>query len=88
MDGLLESIASIETIKTGSELSALLLESQLISRNQPRYNTVMRAAGADPFLPYLHLRQLAEDHVVEIAPRRRRALLRTVQKSAWGQERN
>ena len=50
MDGLLESIATIETIKTGSELSALLLESQLISRNQPRYNTVMRAAERYPFI--------------------------------------
>ena len=50
MDGLLESIGSIETIKTGSELSALLLESQLISRHQPRYNTVMRAAERYPFI--------------------------------------
>lgn len=50
MDGLLESIGSIETIKTGSELAALLLESQLISRHQPRYNTVMRAAERYPFI--------------------------------------
>ena len=50
MDGLLESIGEIETIKTGSELAALLLESQLISRHQPRYNTVMRSAERYPFI--------------------------------------
>ena len=50
MDGLIESIARIETIQTGSELSALLLESQLIRRYQPRYNVVMRASEEYPFI--------------------------------------
>jgi excinuclease UvrABC nuclease subunit len=39
MDGLLESLATIETVVVGNELQALLLESQLIRRYQPRYNT-------------------------------------------------
>ncbi len=43
MDGLLESIASIDVRITGSELDALMLEAQLIKRYQPRYNTVMRS---------------------------------------------
>lgn len=50
MDGLLESIARIETIETGSELGALLLESQLIRRYTPRYNVVMRSAEEYPFI--------------------------------------
>jgi DNA polymerase III epsilon subunit family exonuclease len=42
MDGLLESISAIETVVVGSELEALLLESQLIRRYRPRFNTVQR----------------------------------------------
>jgi DNA polymerase-3 subunit epsilon len=42
MDGLLESIQRIETIQTGSELEALLLESQLILRHQPQFNRQLR----------------------------------------------
>ncbi len=44
MDGLLESLASIETTVVGSELEALMLESQLIRRYRPRFNTVHRNA--------------------------------------------
>lgn len=50
MDGLLESIRSIETRVTGSELDALMLEAQLIKRYQPRYNTVMRSHEQYPFI--------------------------------------
>ena len=50
MDGLLESIAKIDVEETGSELAALLLESQLIRRYQPRYNVVMRAAEHYPYI--------------------------------------
>lgn len=42
MDGLLETLAKIEYEVVGTELEALLLESQLIRRYQPRYNTVQR----------------------------------------------
>jgi len=42
MDGLLESIERIEIIQTGSELEALLLESQLILRYQPQFNRQLR----------------------------------------------
>lgn len=50
MDGLLESIASIEIREVGCELDALLLESQLIKRYQPRYNKVMRSHEQYPFI--------------------------------------
>ncbi|CAA9542687.1 MAG: Excinuclease ABC subunit C [uncultured Thermomicrobiales bacterium] len=50
MDGLLESLAGIETVVVGSELEALLLESQLIRRYQPRYNTALRSFEHYPFI--------------------------------------
>ncbi len=50
MDGLLESLASIETVVVGNELQALLLESQLIRRYQPRYNTAQRSHEQYPFI--------------------------------------
>jgi DNA polymerase III epsilon subunit family exonuclease len=42
MDGLLESIETIEVETTGSELEALVLESQLIRRYRPRFNSQQR----------------------------------------------
>lgn len=42
MDGLLESIDRIDVELTGTELGALVLESQLIRRYRPRFNTVQR----------------------------------------------
>ncbi len=50
LDGLIESVQRIDVEVTGSELEALLLESQLIKRYQPRYNTVMRAYEHYPFI--------------------------------------
>jgi excinuclease UvrABC nuclease subunit len=50
MDGLLESLAAIETVVVGNELQALLLESQLIRRYQPRYNTALRSHEQYPFI--------------------------------------
>lgn len=50
MDGLIESIATIEVRVVGSELEALLLESQLIKRYQPRYNKVMRSHEQYPYI--------------------------------------
>jgi DNA polymerase III subunit epsilon len=44
MDGLIESISAIETTVVGTELEALILESQLIRRYRPRFNTVQRNA--------------------------------------------
>jgi DNA polymerase III epsilon subunit family exonuclease len=44
MDGLLEALAGIEVEVVGSELEALVLESQLIRRYRPRFNTVQRNA--------------------------------------------
>ncbi len=42
MDGLLQTLATIDIEVVGCELEALLLESQLIRRYRPRYNTVQR----------------------------------------------
>jgi DNA polymerase III epsilon subunit family exonuclease len=50
MDGLLESMASVETEVVGTELQALILESQLIQRHQPRYNTVLRSFEHYPYI--------------------------------------
>ncbi|MBA2520849.1 MAG: GIY-YIG nuclease family protein [Chloroflexia bacterium] len=50
MDGLLESITRIEVEVAGSELEALMLESQLIRRYQPRYNTALRSHEQYPFI--------------------------------------
>jgi DNA polymerase III epsilon subunit family exonuclease len=44
MDGLLETLDHIQIEVVGSELEALILESQLIRRYRPRYNTVQRNA--------------------------------------------
>jgi DNA polymerase III subunit epsilon len=50
MDGLLQSIDRIETIETGSELSALLLEAQLIRRYQPQFNRQLRTSESYPYI--------------------------------------
>ena len=50
MDGLIESLSRIQVEVVGSELEALLLESQLIRRYQPRYNTAMRSHEQYPFI--------------------------------------
>jgi len=50
MDGLLEHLSRIETVVVGSEIEALLLESQLIRRYQPRYNTALRSSERYPYI--------------------------------------
>jgi DNA polymerase-3 subunit epsilon len=50
MDGLIESLVKIEVEVTGCELDALILESQLIRRYQPRYNKAMRSHEEYPFI--------------------------------------
>jgi DNA polymerase III epsilon subunit family exonuclease len=42
LDGLLETLARIDVEVVGTELEALILESQLIRRYRPRFNTVQR----------------------------------------------
>ena len=50
MDGLLQSVTEIETRTLGSELEALLVESQLIKQLQPRYNVQLRNYEHYPFI--------------------------------------
>ncbi len=50
LDGLVEGIARIDHIVTGSELEALLLESKLIKQYRPRYNRQLRNYEAYPFI--------------------------------------
>jgi DNA polymerase III subunit epsilon len=50
MDGLLESIERIDVEPVGTELEALLLESQLIKRYQPRFNTAQRSFEQYPYI--------------------------------------
>jgi DNA polymerase-3 subunit epsilon len=50
MDGLLQSVREIETRILGSELEALLIESQLIKQLQPAYNVQLRNYELYPFI--------------------------------------
>lgn len=50
MDGLLQSVREIETRVLGSELEALLVESQLIKQLQPAYNVQLRNYELYPFI--------------------------------------
>jgi DNA polymerase-3 subunit epsilon len=50
MDGLLQNVKEIETRVLGSELEALLLESQLIKELQPTYNVQLRNYELYPFI--------------------------------------
>ncbi len=49
---LVGQVADLDTIVTGSELEALILESNLIKRHRPRFNVVLRD---DKQYPYLRL---------------------------------
>ncbi len=50
MDGLLQNVKEIETHVLGSELEALLVESQLIKELQPTYNVQLRNYELYPFI--------------------------------------
>lgn len=50
MDGLLQNVVEIETRVLGSELEALLVESQLIKALQPAYNVQLRNYELYPFI--------------------------------------
>src|SRR2546421_7975188 len=50
MDGLLQCVKEIETRVLGSELEALLVESQLIKHLQPAYNVQLRNYELYPFI--------------------------------------
>jgi DNA polymerase III subunit epsilon len=50
MDGLIEAVKEIDHVVVGSELEALLLESQLIRRYQPRYNTALKRTEHYPYI--------------------------------------
>jgi excinuclease UvrABC nuclease subunit len=47
---LRHEIRSVEWIRTGSELEALLLESRLVKQNQPRFNVFLRHYRHYPFI--------------------------------------
>jgi len=50
MDGLVETMTRVETVVVGTELQALILESQLIQRYEPRYNTALRSFEHYPYI--------------------------------------
>lgn len=50
MDGLVENVTSIDHVEVGSELDALILESQLIRRYHPRYNTALKRSEHYPYI--------------------------------------
>src|SRR5437879_3470810 len=47
---LRQEIRSVQWIRTGSELEALLLESRLVKQNQPRFNTLLKHYRNYPFI--------------------------------------
>jgi excinuclease ABC subunit C len=49
---LMSQVADLETLVTGSDLEALILESNLIKRHRPKYNVILRD---DKQYPYLRL---------------------------------
>lgn len=50
MDGLIENVRRIDHHVVGSEIEALLLESQLIHRYQPRYNVALKKTEHYPYI--------------------------------------
>lgn len=69
---LIRYVRTIETIPTGSELEALLLESRLIKAHRPRYNTLLKRYKSYPFLrlsnhpyPRLEIAMSVEDDGAE-----------------------
>ena len=50
MDGLIENVTRIDHQVVGSEIEALLLESQLIHRYQPRYNVALKKSEHYPYI--------------------------------------
>jgi len=50
MDGLIEAVVAIDHEVVGSELEALLLETQLIRWYQPRYNTALKRSEHYPYI--------------------------------------
>ncbi len=50
MDGLLESVRDLDTIEVGSELEALVKESQLIKAYMPQFNVQLRNYRHYPFI--------------------------------------
>lgn len=50
MDGLVEAVKQIDHVEVGSEIEALLLESQLIRRYYPRYNTALKKTDHYPYI--------------------------------------
>ncbi len=50
MDGLIENVTRIDHEVVGSELEALMLESQFIRRYQPRYNTALKKSEHYPYI--------------------------------------
>lgn len=74
---LVEKTASFETIITGTENDALILESNLIKQYHPRYNVILKddkrypSLRIDPAEPYPHLqvvRKVARDGALYFGP--------------------
>ena len=74
---LVRQVADVETILTGSENEALILESTLIKRHRPRYNVVLKddkrypSLRIDPKAPYPFLsivRQVKPDGALYFGP--------------------
>jgi DNA polymerase-3 subunit epsilon len=84
MDGLLQNVKEIETRVLGSELEALLVESQLIKELQPTYNVQLRNYELYPFIkidilhPYPRVyatREVAADGARYFGPFRSRRIV-------------
>jgi len=87
IDGMLDTVRSLDTIVVGSELHALILENQLIKRYLPRYNVQQRNYEQYPFIkvdvqnPYPRVygtREVAADGARYFGPYRSGRAVRTM----------
>ncbi|HTM06711.1 MAG TPA: GIY-YIG nuclease family protein [Patescibacteria group bacterium] len=60
--GLLKEYVTIETIKTNTEIEALLLEAELIGQHKPKYNTLLKEG--DPFVYIFISKDMVSDMTI------------------------
>ena len=82
---LVERVADIETIVTGSEVEALHLEQNLVKRGRPPFNVRLRDDKSFPYIAVTVRTSTRAGHVhARAAPARRRVYFRSVRECEEG----